>query len=250
MHFRFDQTVITINQPDRATLLATVRDRLSRDLGFALATINLDHVVKLGTSAAYRTAYAQHDLVVADGNPIVWLSRLAGKPVSLVPGSDMVVPLCTLMADMGLPVSLVGTTDDALAKAAVSLRAQVPGLRIGAMISPRFGFDPVGAEAGEIMAQVAALGPGLCLLALSAPKQEMLAAFGRHASPHTGFAGFGAGLDFLAGHQQRAPAWMRAVALEWVWRAVTSPRRMIPRYAACAAVLPQQALAALRLRFG
>lgn len=250
MQFRFDQTVITITHPDRAALLTAVRDRLSRGLGFALATINLDHVVKLRNSATFRSAYARHDLVVADGNPIVWLSRLAGQPVGLVPGSDMVVPLCALMADMGLPVSLVGTTDAALAGAAAALRAQVPGLRIGLAISPRFGFDPVGNEATAIATQLAALGPGLCLLALSAPKQEQLAAFARPLAPQTGFACIGAGLDFLAGHQQRAPAWMRAVAMEWVWRAATSPRRLIPRYAACVAVLPGQMLAALRLRFG
>ena len=63
-----------------------------------------------------------------------------------------------------------------------------------------------------------------------------------------GFANFGAGLDFLAGNQTRAPRWMRALALEWLWRAMTNPRRMLPRYAACFAILPGQIVAALKLR--
>jgi UDP-N-acetyl-D-mannosaminuronic acid transferase (WecB/TagA/CpsF family) len=63
-----------------------------------------------------------------------------------------------------------------------------------------------------------------------------------------GFASVGAGLDFIAGHQTRAPEWWRRFALEWLWRTVSSPRRLLPRYAACAAILPGQVLAALRLR--
>ncbi|MFN4130714.1 MAG: WecB/TagA/CpsF family glycosyltransferase [Paracoccaceae bacterium] len=63
-----------------------------------------------------------------------------------------------------------------------------------------------------------------------------------------GFCGFGAGLDFVAGQQMRAPVWIRKLALEWLWRALSAPRRLIPRYASCAAILPGQVFAALKLR--
>lgn len=62
--------------------------------GFALATVNLDHLVKMRSSPAFLKAYAAQDFVVADGRPIVWLSQLAQRPVALMPGSDMVLPLC------------------------------------------------------------------------------------------------------------------------------------------------------------
>ncbi|PCH96241.1 MAG: hypothetical protein COB84_05110 [Rhodobacteraceae bacterium] len=48
----------------------------------------------------------------------------------------------------------------------------------------------------------------------------------------------GAGLDFIAGHQTRAPKWVRAIALEWLWRALTNPMRLIPRYWKCIRILP------------
>jgi UDP-N-acetyl-D-mannosaminuronic acid transferase (WecB/TagA/CpsF family) len=57
-------------------------------------------------------------------------------------------------------------------------------------------------------------------------------------------------VDFVAGQQTRAPEWVRALAMEWLWRALSSPRRMVPRYAACAAILPGQAVQAWRLRGG
>ena len=89
---------------------------------------------------------------------------------------------------------------------------------------------------------------GLCLLALGAPKQEQLAARGREMTPRTGFASIGAGLDFLGGGQRRAPSWMRRIGIEWLWRALSSPRRMIPRYMRCVAILPGQVTQALKLR--
>ncbi|MBE0554679.1 MAG: WecB/TagA/CpsF family glycosyltransferase, partial [Rhodobacteraceae bacterium] len=58
------------------------------------------------------------------------------------------------------------------------------------------------------------------------------------------------GLDFLAGSQTRAPRWVRAMAMEWLWRALSAPRRLIPRYARCFAILPGQVAGALRLRRG
>lgn len=248
MQFRFGPYKIAVNVPNRAALQAAVLARLQARQGFALATINLDHLVKLQGSETFRAAYAAQDLVVADGNPIVWLSHLAGHPVELVPGSDMVLPLLRLAAQTGVPVAFVGSTDPALAAAATWLRSKVPALNIALCIAPAMGFDPQGQPAAEILAQLAAARIGLCLLALGAPKQEAFAARGRLLAPDVGFASIGAGLDFLAGTQTRAPAWLRALAMEWLWRALSNPRRLIPRYAACAAILPGQIMAALRQR--
>lgn len=250
VQFRFGPTVIAVNIGSTTALLSTVRQRLAARRGFALATINLDHLVKLGRSQRFQAAYAMQDLVVADGNPIVWLSRLARRPVHLVPGSDLVRPLLQVAAEEGVGVALVGSTDATLEVAATRLMQDIPGLRIIARIAPAMGFDPEGAEAARILAEISARGAGLCLIALGAPKQEMFAAKGRELAPSVGFASIGAGLDFIAGTQTRAPAWARKLALEWLWRALSSPRRLIPRYAACIAILPAQVVAAIRLRNG
>ena len=248
MQFRFETTTITVNIPDRATLLAAVGQRFASRDGFALATINLDHLVKLRASPAFRTIYVTQDFVVADGNPIVWLSYLARRPVELVPGSDMVVPLVQLAVQSGRRVALIGTTESALATAATALESKIPGLKIALTIAPPMGFDPQGPEAQAILARLASEDIGFCVLALPTGKQEALAALGRSFTPHTGFGNFGAGLDFLAGSQTRAPRWMRTLAMEWLWRALSNPRRMLPRYAACFAILPGQIIAALKLR--
>ena len=248
MKFRFGSSKIEVNVANSAALLATVSARLAAGQGFALATINLDHLVKLRDSAAFLRAYGAQDLIVADGNPIVWLSHLARRPVSLVPGSDLVEPLARVAAKACAAVALVGSTKAALDGAALHLSQTVPGVTVVLCHAPAMGFDPTGPLADHILADLVRLNVGLCFVALGAPKQEAFAAHGRKLAPKVGFASIGAGLDFIAGNQARAPAWVRRIAMEWAWRALTSPRRLIPRYVACAAILPGQILEAWWLR--
>ncbi len=239
---------IAITIPTRARLMQEVTARLRAGAGFRLATVNLDHLVKIRSNPAFARAYGAQDLVVADGNPIVWLSRLAGTPVELVPGSDLVLPLCRLAASEGCAIALIGSTESALTDAARHLRAAVPGLRIAQQISPPMGFDPESDAAAALLHDIRSCGAQLCFLALGAPKQEILAARGADLAPSVGFASIGAGLDFLGGHQRRAPRWMRALALEWLWRAIGAPARMIPRYISCISILPELALNAVKSR--
>jgi exopolysaccharide biosynthesis WecB/TagA/CpsF family protein len=246
--FRIGEARVSVNVPDRAALLSAVGDRLARGEGFAIATLNLDHLAKLRGDAAFRAAYAAQDFVTADGNPVVWLSRIAGRPVALVTGSDLVVPLVRAAAAAGAPIGLIGSTAQSLAGAAAKLAAAVPGVAVVARIAPPMGFDADGPAAEAALRDLAAAGTRLCLVALGAPKQERFAALGRRLLPGMGFAAIGAGLDFLSGAQRRAPAWMRALALEWLWRMLCDPRRLARRYAASALILPGLVLQALAQR--
>jgi exopolysaccharide biosynthesis WecB/TagA/CpsF family protein len=112
------------------------------------------------------------------------------------------------------------------------------------------GFDPGSAGADALLGELAGSGARVCLLALGAPKQEIFAARARDVLPDMGFVSVGAGIDFVAGSQVRAPRILRAMALEWLWRLAGSPRRLLGRYAACVAVLPALVQTALADRFG
>ena len=248
MNFQVDSQSVEVNISDSTALFRSVATRLAAREGFALATINLDHLVKLRSQAGFRKAYAAHDMVVADGNPVVWLSRLAGHSVHLVPGSDVVVPLAHMAAAAGVRVALVGSTDATLQAAAAAFRRCIPAIDIAVCLAPPMGFNVESAQADALLADLEQREIGLCFLALGAPKQEMLAARGRLLAPHVGFASVGAGLDFLAGTQVRAPLWMRKISMEWLWRMAQNPARMVPRYLACAVLLQLLAADALRMR--
>ncbi|MDX1822781.1 MAG: WecB/TagA/CpsF family glycosyltransferase [Paracoccaceae bacterium] len=248
MKFRTGNGEISVNVATLAALETLVRENFAEGRGFTLATLNLDHLVKLAADPGFHAAYQAQDLVVADGNPIVWLSRLARQPVDLLPGSDLVIPLARLAARGGQSVALVGSTDESLHRAAAALKTAVPGLSVACTIAPPFGFDPVGPGADAILREVEASGALLCLIALGAPKQELFAARGRTVAPGVGFASIGAGLDFLSGSQTRAPLWVRRLALEWLWRLLGQPGRMFKRYLHCFRILPGHAFRALRQR--
>jgi exopolysaccharide biosynthesis WecB/TagA/CpsF family protein len=239
---------IAVSAPERDGLLADLETHLAAGQGFSLATLNLDHLVKIGRDPAFRSAYAAQTHVTADGNPGVWLCRLAAQEVSLVPGSELVEPVAAMAARLGLPVGMVGSTEASLDGAAAALSEQYPGLDATVRIAPPMGFDPEGPGADAVIEALRMAGVRVCFLALGAPKQEIFAARAQTALPAIGFLSIGAGLDFLSGTQIRAPALARALALEWLWRLAGNPRRFLARYAACFAILPAAARAARRAR--
>ena len=99
---------VAVNVPSRAELLDDLETRLAQGRGFTVATLNLDHLVKLERDAAFRDAYLAQSHVTADGNPVVWLSGLAGRRIELVTGSDLVLPVVQAAARRGVPVALLG----------------------------------------------------------------------------------------------------------------------------------------------
>lgn len=210
---------------------------------FTVFTLNLDHLVKLRTDAAFRQAYARASLVSADGAPVVWLARRQGATLERTTGADLVVPLARAAASAGLPMFLFGTTDDVLGIAGRRLSAICDGdLDICGSLSPSASFDPHGPEADAALETVRRSGARICLLALGAPKQEVLAARAAALGIPVVFVCVGAALDFIAGRQTRAPEWMQRHGLEWLWRLSTNPARLAARYARCAVVLADIAI--------
>jgi exopolysaccharide biosynthesis WecB/TagA/CpsF family protein len=237
---------VTVNVTSRSDLLKDIEYCLEAGEGFAVATLNLDHVVKLRQNAAFHEAYLKQSHVTADGNPVVWLLRIAGRPVELVTGSDLVDPVAALAARHGAGVAMLGSTERSLQDAAKELARRHPGFIALSMISPPMSFDPFGPDAEVAINEIARSGARICFVALGAPKQETFVARARMQLPSVGFLSVGAGLDFVSGTQRRAPHIVRRFAAEWLWRLANDPRRLAGRYAACAVALP--ALAALALR--
>jgi N-acetylglucosaminyldiphosphoundecaprenol N-acetyl-beta-D-mannosaminyltransferase len=201
-------------------------------------TLNLDHVVKMRKDPTFREAYERAPLITADGFPIVLACRLQGKRVSRVTGSDLVGPISAEAARCGKSVYFFGSSLPVLIKASRDLEESNPGLRIAGFFAPPQGFDPTSAEARNCIAAIGDSRADLCFVALGAPKQEKFAHFGRSFLPNTSFICIGAGLDFIAGAQVRAPIWMRSWGLEWLWRAASDPQRLLYRYLLCMGTLP------------
>ncbi len=216
--------------------------RVENGLGFTLFTLNLDHLVKLRKDQAFRSAYERASHVTADGWPIVWLARRKGASLQRTTGADLVEPLCRQAAKRGLPVYFFGSSPKSLQRAADHLQKSCPGLKIAGMEAPPFGFDVTSDKADRAMERIASSGAALCFVALGAPRQELFADRAFAAHDRTGYLCIGAALDFLAGHQQRAPLWMQNTGTEWLYRLLTNPRRLLGRYASSALIFAEMAL--------
>ena len=223
-----------INVASMQGLVQRLVELYRRGEGFTLFTLNLDHLVKRRRDVAFRAAYARATLVSADGWPVAAAARRQGVRVKRVTGADMVLPVSEAAAREGIPLYLFGSTTQSLERAATSLVERFPGLDIRGMASPPMGFKPTSDEAVAMAEAVAASGARLCFVALGAPKQEVFADAMAARFPGIGFLCIGAGLDFISGHQTRAPKLFQRSGSEWLWRFASQPRRLGRRYGECA----------------
>jgi len=197
--------------------------------GGAVFTPNVDHVVQADSNAAFRDAYAQASLSLADGQPLVWASRLLGQPLpEKISGADLVAPLMQRAGRRGWRVFLVGGMAGSAIAAAKRFAGEY-GVQIAGVEDGRVDLAP-GAADEALLARIAEARPQLVLVALGAPKQELWIAARRARLAPAVSLGVGAALDFTAGAVRRAPRWMQRAGLEWLYRLVQEPRRLARRY--------------------
>ena len=229
--------VINIQNPEDT--LSCIKNKILSGIGFAVATINLDHVVKLASDEPFYQAYKKHDIIVPDGFPIVWLGKLTGQQkIERTPGSDLIFPVMKLLEQEKKSLALFGTTEEVLEDVKSKLQKLYPKLSIVYSCSPVFGFDPTGTQAEKYIDDIEKSGASVCFIALGAPKQEIFASCARRENGHVGYISIGASLDFIAGKQKRAPLWAQRCNLEWFWRMTHDPKRLFLRYTKCALIFP------------
>jgi N-acetylglucosaminyldiphosphoundecaprenol N-acetyl-beta-D-mannosaminyltransferase len=229
---------VVINVPTLADAVTSIVSAAHNGENFSVCTLNLDHVVKLQQRPDFLAAYHRARFVTADGFPIVMLSRLLGTRIERTTGADLVEPLCQEAGRNGLPIFLLGSSDRTLATAARRLSRRYKGLKVAGCYAPGSNFDACSEEADVAIRKIRVSGAKLCFVALGAPRQELFAARCLDELDGTGLLCIGAALDFIAGTQTRAPAVARKYGIEWAWRIIRDPRRLGPRYARCAAVVP------------
>jgi N-acetylglucosaminyldiphosphoundecaprenol N-acetyl-beta-D-mannosaminyltransferase len=203
-----------------------------------VVTPNVDHAVLLQDHAALRSAYADASLVLADGAPIVFASRLLGRHLpERVAGSDLVPRLFDATREP-LRVFLLGAAPGVAETAAAKIQRRWSGVHVVGTYCPPLGFEHNSLENARILAAVSAAKPDLLVVGLGAPKQELWVNRHRHQLRAKVALCAGATIDFLAENRRRSPVWMRRVGLEWLHRVWCEPRRLAGRYARDAWVFP------------
>ncbi len=214
-----------------AEAVDAIEELVARRRGGMIFTPNVDHVVLADEDPLLREAYAEADLSLVDGVPVMWAARALGSPLpEKVSGSDLVRPLVARAAERGWRVYFLGGRPGVGAKAKGILEREFPGVRIVGVSSPDIDLSRDVSEQADVIAAVRAAQPDLLFLALGAPKQEIWGRRIRDAVAPAVILGVGASLDFVAGEAKRAPPWMSSIGLEWLYRLAQEPRRMWRRY--------------------
>jgi N-acetylglucosaminyldiphosphoundecaprenol N-acetyl-beta-D-mannosaminyltransferase len=233
---RVDLLGLPIDQLTETETIETVVEAVRAGRGGCLFTPNLHHMqaVARGTDGAVYDRSSKLPggrLVVADGMPLIWASRLRGTPLpERVAGSNLIWSLTGAAARKGVSIFLLGGNPGAAEACAERMRAEYPDVRIAGCMAPSHGFEQDACALEEIVGTLRAAAPEIVYLALGFPKQEELALQLAPQLPTTWFVGVGISFSFVAGEVQRAPRWMQAAGLEWVHRLVQEPRRLFRRY--------------------
>ncbi len=211
--------------------MARVLAAWRRGEGGRIVTPNIDILRIVSRCEEARRLVVSSSLILADGMPVVWASRLAGDPLPCrVAGSDLLWALCAAAAAEGRSVYLLGGAGGVPDRAASVLRGRYPDLQIAGTHSPPFGFDASVEGVQAVVAEVREKKPDLVFVGLGFPRQERLIDVLVPELPTTWFVGCGASIDFAAGRLRRAPVWMRRLGLEWTHRLACEPRRLFRRY--------------------
>lgn len=199
--------------------------------GGQIVTPNVDILRRVLRDRESRDQVTAASVVVADGKPLIWASKFAGRPLpARVTGADLIWSLSAALAEQGRSVFLLGGRPGVAQAARQVLRQRIPHLAVVGALSPPFGFDTRPEQFQAVCDAVVAAHPDLVFVGLGFPKQERVIARLRPRLPRTWFLGCGAAIGFVAGTYQRAPLWMQRVGLEWAHRLAAEPRRLASRY--------------------
>jgi N-acetylglucosaminyldiphosphoundecaprenol N-acetyl-beta-D-mannosaminyltransferase len=181
-------------------------------------TLNPEYVMRARRDDALRAIIEGAAVVTADGAGIMQAARLAHLPLrARITGND----LTDAVAAAGLPLFLLGAAPGVAETAAAALTSRFPDARIAGTWSGS-------ADASDDQAarsRINASGAQVVLVAYGMPKQDRWIDRNLRSLDAPVAIGVGGTFDYLAGRVRRAPGWMRARGLEWLYRLARQPSR-------------------------
>ena len=208
------------------TVAAT--DALIKDGRFAhLIGVNADKLLQMRDDAEMDACVRRCEVVNADGASMVMAANKLGVPLpERVAGIDLMWELCALAEREGHRVYLLGAKAEVVEKTAAVLAGKYPGMTICGYRDGYFGND----EFDAVIAQVEETKPDIVFVGITSPKKERLIERFRELGAKGAFVGVGGSFDVVSGNIPRAPMWMQRANLEWLFRMVQEPKRLVKRY--------------------
>ncbi len=222
---------VAIDNLTMEEVLDAVEAKIAEGGFHQIATANVDFLINSARDEELRETLVRCDIVLADGMPLVWASRLLGARLrERVAGADLVPQLARLSAERGYRLFLLGASEESSVGTAAWMRERFPGVCIAGRYCPT--HRPLeDMDHDEILSRIEEARPDILLVAFGNPKQEKWLAMHRYRLKVPVCIGVGGSFDFLSGRVPRAPLWMQRYSLEWLYRVSQDPKRLAKRYA-------------------
>lgn len=203
-----------------------IRSRIEAKQFTQHVVVNVAKLVHMQSDADLASSVHACDIVNIDGTGVVWAARMLGYNVpERVAGVDLFEQLLRMAADRGLPVFLLGATDDVVTRTAAVVSERHPKLKIAGYRNGYFWSDE-----GSVVDAIRQSGARLLFVAITSPKKENFINRWKSDLGVDFVMGVGGTFDVVAGKVRRAPHWMQRSGLEWAYRVMQEPRRMWKRY--------------------
>jgi N-acetylglucosaminyldiphosphoundecaprenol N-acetyl-beta-D-mannosaminyltransferase len=192
-----------------------------------LVTVNVSILMMMRSDPRLRAACLDSEVVVADGVPIVWATRLLGSPLAArVCGCDLMACLLDLEREQPLRVFFLGAREEVVTKLAEQVEQYCTGIIVAGYRNGYFSTE----DHGDIVRQIRDSRADILFVGMPTPFKETFCHAHRDELCTPVILGVGGSFDVLAGFVTRAPKWMQRSGLEWFWRLMMEPRKMWRRY--------------------
>jgi N-acetylglucosaminyldiphosphoundecaprenol N-acetyl-beta-D-mannosaminyltransferase len=216
-----------IDRLDMPQTLAHCKTMIERGTFVQQVSINAAKLVALRHDTDLRNVVNRCGLVNADGQSVVWASRLLGDPLpARVAGIDLMHALIAMAEREGYGIYILGARREVLDTAVQRVRQMHPRLRVLGTHDGYFTDD----ESPDVAAAIRDSGAQILFVAMSSPRKERW--IGEYGSTlNVPFVmGVGGSIDVVAGIRRRAPRRWQRLGFEWLYRLLQEPRRLFLRY--------------------
>ena len=166
-----------------------------------VVAVNVDVIMKIEQDTLLKELTDKADMVLVDGKPLIWISKIHKKPIKAkISGSDLVPRLCEISAKKGYTMFILGGMDGIAEKAKKRLEKKLPGIKIVGTYAPPFGFEKDEQELAKINNMISEAHPELLITCFGCPKQEKFIYNNIDKYDAKVSVCAGATVDFLAGN--------------------------------------------------
>lgn len=192
-----------------------------------LGVVNAAKIVNSRRDIQLRQSLDETDIILADGLPVVWVSKMIGHPLpERVAGIDIMLELIKRSEKEHYSIYFLGATNEVVHKVAEMVESEYPGVLIAGCHDGYFDESQEQQVAEEIKNSNA----DILFVAMNSPKKENFLGKWRGFMDVPVCHGVGGSFDVVAGITKRAPHWMQQAGLEWFYRMMQEPQRLWKRY--------------------